>query len=527
MNKIYKKGKIKQMTLFFIVTTLYSTGYLNAQDQPLSKLFTSYQQGKSNSILPDFSYAGYHYGETGIPEINNYKVFNVMDFGAVPDDAISDKAAIQAAIIAANKNGSGIVFFPKGRFLVNEDGDPAFSIISKGSKIIFRGSGSGPGGTELFMKNSLQPANPDQMWTVPPLFIFASGGSDSRIGQVTQAAATGSFELKLSSTGNLAAGDWIVLKMLNNDKHLIDAELAPHEASSTWTYLMEKGVDVKLYYQVKKVEKNVLTLYAPVSYTIDPKYTWEADKFAHSEEVGIENIAFTGNWTDKFVHHRSWKDDSGWTLFRFSRCVHSWMKDCRFTDCNVAAIITQSANISIINCTVTGNGGHEAICSNGSTNVLMAGLKDEASQWHSFGSSHGAMNTVIWHCKYPSTTCFESHSSQPRNTLLDGVEGGLMQNRGGGAIENMPNHMQGLVLWNYKQTNTAIKDFEFWPAGYPYWKIPNPVIVGFMGNGTSFQKEQVGYLESNGQAVSPNSLYEAQLKDRLGKLPSWLAELEK
>jgi hypothetical protein len=202
------------------------------------------------------------------------------------------------------------------------------------------------------------------------------------------------------------------------------------------------------------------------------------------------------------------------------------MRNCRFTDCSVAAIIAQSANISVINCIVTGNAGHEAIVNNGSTNVLMAKVVDEASMWHSFGSSHGSMNTVIWRSSYPATTSFEAHASQPRNTLLDLVEGGIMQNRGGGALENMPNHMQGLVLWNYKQTNAPVKDFEFWPTKNIWWKIPNPVIVGFEGNGTTFNKEQVGYLESNGQWVSPHSLYEAQLALRLGKVPAWLEKLK-
>lgn len=480
---------------------------------------------KDKSILPDFSYAGYHNGEKEIPKIEDYKIFDVTKFGAIPNDTISDKAAIQMAINAANKNGSGIVFFPKGRFLINEDSSNTTSIVSNTGKIIFRGSGSGPGGTELFMKYPLLPKNPEEMWTVPPIFIFRNKGKDKKMGTVVKPAKVGDMELTLSSVQNLKPGDWIVLSMLNNSPELINAELAPQTASPTWTYLIDKGVDVKVYQQVSSVKNGKITLKSPITYNIDPKYIWEVDLAANSEEVGIENIAFVGNWKEKFVHHRSWKDDSGFTMFQFSHCTNSWMTNCRFTDCNVAAIIGQSANISVINCRITGNAGHEAIVSNGSTNVLMVKLVDEASMWHSFGASHGSMNTVIWRCIYPSTTCFESHSSQPRNTLLDCVTGGLMQNRGGGALQNMPNHMEGLVLWNYTQTNAPIKDFEFWPTNNIWWKIPNPVIVGFIG-GTTFEKDQVGYEESIGKMVTPNSLYEAQLALRLGHIPAWLKKLE-
>ena len=272
-----------------------------------------------------------------------------------------------------------------------------------------------------------------------------------------------------------------------------------------------------MYHRVKKVINKTIVLETPLTYNVDPRYRWEVKLFANSEEVGVENIAFVGNWKDAFVHHRSWQDDSGFTMFRFSRSTNSWMRNCRFTDCNVAAIITQSANISVINCLVNGNAGHEAIVNNGSTNVLMAKVVDEASMWHSFGSSHGAMNTVILNSTYPSTTCFEAHASQPRNTLLDNVQGGLMQNRGGGALENMPNHMQGLVLWNYTQTNAPVKDFEFWPAKNIWWKLPNPIIVGYEGSGTTFKNEQLGYIESLDWQVTPVSLYEAQLKLRLKK----------
>lgn len=51
-------------------------------------------------IFPDFSYAGYHHGEQSIPEVSG-PVFNVTDYGAVPDDSQDDQAGIQEAIDVA------------------------------------------------------------------------------------------------------------------------------------------------------------------------------------------------------------------------------------------------------------------------------------------------------------------------------------------------------------------------------------------------------------------------------------------
>lgn len=513
--------------VFFVISFVIVFHFAKAQETINSQLFEQYKLDKSKSLLPDFSYAGYQCGEKAIPEIKNYKLFNVVDFGAKPNDELSDREAIQAAIDAANKNGSGIVFFPKGRFLVNEDSTAAKGIFSRGSNIIFRGSGSGLGGTELFMKYALLPGNPDQMWTGPPMFTFAAKGADARVGEVVRSADVGEFTLELNHTAKLQEGDWVVIKLLNNSPDLIDAELSPNKVDTTWTSIVKKGVDVCLYYQVKTIKGNTITLHAPLAYKVDIKYTWTVDKYAHAEEVGIEDIAFVGNWKEKFKHHASWVHDSGFNLFMFSRCTNSWMKNCRFTDCSIAAIVSQSANVTVMNCVVTGNAGHEAITSNHSTNVLLANLTDEASQWHSFGTANGAVNTVLWHCTYPATTCFESHASQPRNTLLDNVTGGLMKNRGGGAIFNMPNHMKGLVFWNYKQTNEPVKNFQFWPLNDVWWKIPAPVIAGFIGNGSTFNQDQLGYLEGLDKKVFPSSLYEGQLQLRLKKVPDWLTVLKR
>ena len=49
------------------------------------------------------------------------KIFNITDYGAIPNDDKEDRNAIQAAVDAASANGGGIVFFPPGKFLMNEE----------------------------------------------------------------------------------------------------------------------------------------------------------------------------------------------------------------------------------------------------------------------------------------------------------------------------------------------------------------------------------------------------------------------
>ena len=489
--------------------------------QDTAKAYLDYEHSPATSILPNFSYVGYHNGELPIPENTQLKVFNVTDFGAKPDDGISDKNAIRKAIKAAENNGGGIVLFPKGRFLVNEEEDDKDQIVISASNIILRGSGSGEGGTELFMKNTLSPKDSTKMWTVPSLFATTSREKTVSVGRISNNVAIGSTSIYLQKPADIKPGEWLQIRMRSNDPSLIKKEMGIHEADSSWTSLVKDGAFIKMYFQVKEVSNNHILLNAPIPYEIDAKYPWAVYKFANISEVGLENLAFVGNWKDSFVHHRSWKDDSGFSLWHFNNTVNSWVINCRFTDANVGLTIGDCANITVLNCTVTGNPGHEAISNTGGTNVLLANINQIASTWHSVGVANTSMNTVIYKANYPSTSSFETHSSQPRNTLLDGVTGGLLNNRGGGAISNMPNHMSNLVFWNYKQTNTANNPFDFWPKTSWYWKIPMPVVVGFTG-GTTFIHEQLKYEESTGKAVLPGSLYEAQYKLRLGKLPDWL-----
>lgn len=513
--------KTIKLSLVFLLTALMAY----SQKAVESKLFNAYKTDKSKSVLPDFSYVGYKTGVEAIPNVK-HKIFNVTDFGAIANDNVSDKAAIEAAIAAAKTNGSGIIQFPAGRFLINEDNDVKKSIQINASNIVFRGTGVGVGGTEIYMKNTLIPTNPDQMWTTPKIFVVGKGSGNIIVGKITQSANIGDFNINLSSTKSLKAGDWLLLSMNSNDQALINDDVANHLLDSAWA-LTKKGVELKIYHQIKRVNSNLVTLVQPLTYAIQAKHNWTVSKVSNAtQEVGFENITFSGNWKEPFVHHQSWVHDSGWSMFTFHNTFNSWMKNCRFNDLSAAAVVNSGANISFLSCEITGNPGHEAISNTGGTNVLIANVKDKASQWHSFGVANTSMNTVILNAEFPSRTSFESHSSQPRNTLLDNVKGGLMYGHGGGAKENMPNHLKNLVMWNYEQTNEGVKDFEFWPSSPWYWRIPNPLIAGFIGN-TTFKSNQIhNQSEVTYSKVSPNSLYKAQLSLRLGKLPSWLKELK-
>lgn len=488
--------------------------------QTEAQIFTDYKTNPATSILPNFSYVGYKNGTVPIDYTGkNLQVFDVTNYGAVADDNTSDKTAIKAAITAAQAANGGIVFFPSGRFIVQDATDDATEVyaITK-SNIILKGSGSGTGGTELFMKTPMDPKNASQYYSCPSLFTIGSGSAATALGGFNANAAVGDFDINLVNVTGLVAGDWLLFEMRSDDATSLKLDLGNYAVNPNWTSLKDGGVDVSFVLQINQINGNTVTLKQPLPYPITKSLPWVVSKYKYVEEMGVEDIAFVGNFKKTFEHHGSALDDSGYSLIQFKRLVNSWMRNCRFTDVSVAASIGISgANITIDNCSITGNGGHEAINNAGATNVLISNINDQAGQWHSVGVSKTSMNTVLYKVTYPATTCFESHSSQPRNTLLDNVTGGLTDGRAGGDIKEMPNHMRNLVFWNYKKTNSGNSPFDFWPSNNIYFKIPYPIVVGMHGQSVGFISSQLKYEESTGAAVSPASLYQAQLAFRLNE----------
>ena len=486
-------------------------------------LFVEARKAGTMSDLSDFSFAGYKYSEEPIPDVE-YRVFDVREFGAIANDGKSDKAAFVKAIRAAEENGSGVVYFPMGRFLINSGKDTASVIEIRHSNIVVRGAGRDK--TTLHFEQDLPPLDPNKLWTVPYAIQTDVRGKGQVITDVVAGTPEGSHQITVASTEKMQAGDWVILEVLNNDPKLIEAELGGLRLEEGWTKLIAEGIKVNERHQVAAIDGNLVTFVEPVHYEVQAKHHWKLREFVHLEGLGFEDLTFEGAWTDDFVHHRSTRDDGGWSILKLAHATDSWVRNVTFRDVNRPLSVSGSAATTVINVRIEGHVGHHAIStSGGSTGVLLADITDAAGMWHSIGVGGGSTTgTVIWRSRYPAHTSFESHASQPRTTLFDNVSGGFFSGRAGGAVKNLPNHAKGLVLWNFEELDEPEEDFEFIDHEVPWWRIVPPVIVGFHGAGTTFKEGAAEVVESLGRPVEPGSLFEAQLSLRLGELPKWLVD---
>lgn len=482
--------------------------------------------------LPDFSYAGYKKGEKAIPT-PNWKVFNVTNYGATPGDNTDDLAAVNRAIAAAkDEPGGGIVFFPKGRYLLSEKTGVKQSLINvTTSNLILRGEGDGPNGTELFFKEHLDSKTPALKYSTPAMLNF-NGSNSSFLGsnktEVKTSAKMGDFKVEVKNASAFKAGNYVYFNQKDPSAAHANA-LPPYEVESNWSKF-KTGEFRRELHQVKSVSGNTLTLEAPLAMDIDAKYKWEVRLMTLGTHFGLEDMTLRGNWKDNFSHHKNIVHDSGWTGISINKYADSWVKNVRLIDWNSTLNIGTSIFMSALNVTVDGTRGHSGIHVGNSYGILISHSSDigQKGQFHAQGVSAFSANIVFHRLSWPQDTTLDAHASFPHATLFDRVDGGFSGSSGGngGADASQPNHLEDLVFWNFKDLgkNSGVTH-NWWRTNSKYHRFYLPKMVGWHGALANFLDGQLGLNESYGTKVEPESLYEAQLALRLGQLPAWLKEV--
>lgn len=542
-----------------LLTTKYAAG--------TSRTWLDFAGKSAGNILPDFSFAGYKHGEVAPPDVYTlgYKVYNIMSYGAVPNDGKSDREAFIKLLedMGAKRGGDAdairyqmnsakaIIYFPKGEFILQGAGENNMPLRLTMNDLVLKGAGRSQ--TTLKMDAPNEPTRPNEMWSAPVMLELKNNSGLTVVTTVTADAPQGTFAVNVASTADIKAGDWVCLSLTNNDPALIAQELAPQTATQGMINLTGTGVQVYDYHQVKAVSGSTVTFVEPLMHAVESKWGWKIQKYPHYENIGIEDMTFRGNAKADFGHHASAADDGAYKPIDLIRLTNSWMRRVDFVSVSEASSLTNCANVSVYDVHISGNRGHSAIRSQGSSRIFIGKVVDAsdgykalgganidpntfikgAGQYHACGVSKQSIGTVLWNLTWGSDACFETHSTQPRATLVDQCTGAFMAGRAGGDADQLPNHLNDLVVWNMNATQVRYESgwnnrFIWWDANSTWWKILPPIIIGFHGTSTTFDESptQVKRIESNGTAVSPYSLYEAQLRQRLGYVPAWLNSLK-
>lgn len=487
-----------------------------------------------------------------------------------------------------NANAKIVIYFPAGDYVLHNDEDNTRdeskqkdAVDSKNNNVssgieIYGGNfvikGDGPDKTRLIMETPNLPTSISNLSSSPILLAIKhtngpnNAGNSPKLASVTENAKRGDFTVKVSGTTGISSGQWVQLRLRSGDRELVKKEIGPIALNENWAIAKAPisinqssddlyGVKITEFHQVKSAANGKITFYEPIMHDIDIKYNdtegWEIRTYKYLENVGIEDLSFVGNALDGYAHHGEghaeqakvgWQYDGAYKPLLLQRVVNSWVRNVHFESVSEALTFAESANSSAYDIRISGKRGHSAVRSQGSSRVFIGKVRDESAgndvygkscqgQFHGCGVSKPSVGTVLWNVTWGNDACFESHATQPRATLIDNCSGGLVYYRAGGDENEVPNHLGDLTLWNLNVTGTDshASNFAWWSDSDTWWKIFPPIVVGTHGMNVKFpskEQQQVTYEESTGMKVSPESLYEAQLRERLGYVPGWLNALK-
>ena len=487
-----------------------------------------------------------------------------------------------------NANAKIVIYFPAGDYVLHNDDDNTRdeskqkdAVDSKNNNVssgieIYGGNfvikGDGPDKTRLIMETPNLPTSISNLSSSPILLAIKhtngpnNAGNSPKLASVTENAKRGDFTVKVSGTTGISSGQWVQLRLRSGDRELVKKEIGPIALNENWAIAKAPisinqssddlyGVKITEFHQVKSAANGKITFYEPIMHDIDIKYNdtegWEIRTYKYLENVGIEDLSFVGNALDGYAHHGEghaeqakvgWQYDGAYKPLLLQRVVNSWVRNVHFESVSEALTFAESANSSAYDIRISGKRGHSAVRSQGSSRVFIGKVRDESAgndvygkscqgQFHGCGVSKPSVGTVLWNVTWGNDACFESHATQPRATLIDNCSGGLVYYRAGGDENEVPNHLGDLTLWNLDVTGTDshASNFAWWSDSDTWWKIFPPIVVGTHGMNVKFPgkgQQQVTYEESTGMKVSPESLYEAQLRERLGYVPGWLNALK-
>ncbi|MEQ8238375.1 MAG: DUF4955 domain-containing protein [Cyclobacteriaceae bacterium] len=505
--------KFKYIPIVIFLTTTLSAA---AQTPDIWQNYLDAQSSDTQSELLDFSYAGYKFSEESIPDISNWTKFDVTSYGAIANDDDYDDAGIQAAIIAAEASSApAVVFFPPGRFKVSSDNDAAKFLKIVRSNIVLKGSGSGEGGTEIFM-DKYRAVNGHWQFHLAP-----ETTNTDNLTVITEAVTKGDFNVTVEDPSTLSVGQTIHIS--HKSEAFARAHFGELELSNDWSRLFGASGGMSVYepHIVKSISGNRVTFENPVQTDLPLlSAPYSIKNLGTIEDVGVEDILFTSNWEnygETFSHHKDDIHDYGWSAVQFEYVKNGWMRNCEFRGWSEVVDVRQSIGVTIENIKISGEMGHASFLTRRSYGVLVKDCVDESGQFHGPGTGYSGVNTVYLRCTMQEDQSVDSHSGQPYATLLDDVQGGVFD-RNGGPHESYPHHARDLVFWNFRHQSSGDKSYDFWSVnnrtGNTY---AEPFFIGFQSNNSvTFKGEGLNQMPST--MVEPRSLFEAQLSLRLSNI---------
>lgn len=450
---------------------LWSLLLISCSNTEYPQILQNYLESGVGSGIPNFSYAGYEYGEEFSLNATNL-IVNVKDFGASGSDSDDDTKAINNAIDFVGRGGGGIVFLPKGKYYVNSDIRQTEIITINHSNIVLKGEGVGPGGTIIYSRNStLQLNNP---WLSP--FIVHTGlnlhntssfhsiSDEKVLGYLTKDGLAGRRIIELTSTSDIKPGDVIFIGMRNTDDsgNLMKDLMSPLTFEPFQTSYLNAGVRRDPSYQwmvevEKVIDEHRILLCQPLNRDIGLKYEAFVTKTSLLTNIGIESVRFESEWNGEYVHHGNAEMDYGWGAICMHRVIHGWINNVTINNYTQTVHLVNSKNVTVSNVRITGGEGHYGPKMYSSSDNLVQNIQIDAKRTHGVGLEGCSFGNVFRNVEHKYTAPIDLHGISdvgfcpPMYNLFENIRG-VSAIAGGGAPQNLPHAGEGNVFWNIEMT---------------------------------------------------------------------------
>ena len=549
-----KPGGVKHIA--FVLILFFS---ISSFSQNLPQIITD-RKIASQNYLPDYSYAGYHFGEVQLPK-KTEQVVNATDYGVIANDDLDDSKALLKAIKTASLlKGDVILQLPAGRLILSD------VLYIERSNFVLRGSGSGENGTEIFCPRPMMYLkNPESLTELReylttfdkrqrekennidlPFSQYAwSGGFiwtqvpnervksylekyDPKLNVLAKVSTgkRGANTFAVSEVTGLKVGDVVELQLFNKEgenseiiKTLYN-NAAVKPGSHHWKFPTLPIVRQQV--EVVKIANNTVTIKTPLLLEIKPNYQAQLVEWKHLSEVGIEHLRFTFPDTPRVAHHV----EQGYNALFLTRIFNSWVRDVVIHNAESGILTEEIANVTIEDIVADGdNMAHYTVAMGGVHNVLVKNLKVYNNAVHPLSFNTFSSNDVYQNCEIFTNPNLDQHAGANHQNLFDNVKVHFTPKEdnsyplflAGGADYWRPSHGAFTTFWNIN-IDVAGK-----------FDTSRPILLNGMGDGPfariigvhgnhNFKLEYGpdAYIEFLNQTLQKApSLYDYQLKKRL------------
>lgn len=474
-----------------------------------SKLWPSADQSW-HSRLPDFSFAGYRFGEAQPPTVP--VAADVKHYGAVGDGKTDDSDAFLAALAAVK---SGAVFVPPGRYLIRK-----ILWIEK-SNVVLRGAGRDD--SVLVFDTPLQVVRPDMSATTngrPTSNYSWAGGFVWIKGQVnkpnprkiTSEAKRRDTSFTVDSAAGLKVGQRVIVQVFNDPDHTLISHIYNDDPGPI-EQMKKRNGRTSIVSRIAAIDGNRVTLERQLRFDLRPAWKPTLSDFEPTvTESGVEELGFEF----PVVPYGGHFNEQGFNAIAMNGCSDCWSRNIRITNCDSGIYLTAyfcSAYNTLIDSVrpdFQGDNGHHGI--QGKEDCLFDGFDIRTRFIHDITVDHWATGNVFKNGR-GKDLAFDHHRDGPYENLFCNIDTGAGSQvwRCGGGQELGRHTGAYATFWNIRAAKP-----QTWPK-----PIFGPALMNLVG----VQTDSPAELTENGRwfepippaELDPQDLHAAQLAKRLGQ----------